>query len=176
MSTRARVQQSGKPKCEGYMGNRRTFLIHEIVKYSQKIDQKGFAANHDGNISAKLDDVLLATPSAVSKGNIVADMIITLDSLGKKIEGIGKPFSEIKLHLEAYQMRPDAKAVVHAHPPFTTARGLVNLPLEPYLPEAIVSIGNFIPVDANVSRALSLSDVLMIPGNGVLAIGDDVEQ
>jgi len=169
------------------MGNRRNFLIAEIVKYSQKLDQKGFTANHDGNISAKLDDVLLATPTAVSKGNIVADMIIILDSSGKKIEGIGNSFSEIKLHLTAYQARPDAKAVIHAHPPFTTARGLANLSLEPQLPEAIVSIGNNIPVaefampgvpenDAIIAKALSISDVFMLPGNGVLAIGDDVEQ
>lgn len=169
------------------MGDRKNYITNQIVKYSQKLDAKNFGANHDGNISAKFDDVLLATPTAVSKSNIVADMIITLDMDGKKIEGIGKPFSEIKLHLTAYRTRAEAKAVVHSHPPFATAHGLVGKPLIPCLPEAIVSIGDVIPVtpfampgapenDAIVTDALNQADVFIMPGNGVFAIGDSVEQ
>ena len=169
------------------MGDRRTYLTNEIVKYSQKLDQKGFGANHDGNISAKLDDTILATPTAVSKDNVTDEIIITLDSEGKKISGVGKPFSEIKLHLAAYNMREDAKAVVHAHPPFATARGLVGTEIIPNLPEAIVSIGDVVPVipfsmpgssesiDA-VKQAFETYDVIMIAGNGVLAVGESVEQ
>jgi L-fuculose-phosphate aldolase len=169
------------------MGNRRSFIVSEIVKYSQKLDQKGFGANHDGNISVKFDDVLLATPTAVSKGNITVDLIITLDKNGNKIDGIGKPFSEIKLHLIAYRIRPEINAVVHAHPPFATARGLLNLPIKPAIPEAIVSIGDIVPVvafampgakenDSIIASALAAVDVFIIPGNGVLAVGDCVEQ
>lgn len=169
------------------MGNRRSFVVNEIVKYSQKLDQKGFGANHDGNISVKLDDVLLATPTAVSKGNITADLIITLDKNGNKIDGIGKPFSEIKLHLVAYRTRPEVNAVVHAHPPFATARGLLNLPIKPAIPEAIVSIGDIIPVvafampgtkenDSIIANALAAVDVFIMPGNGVFAVGECAEQ
>lgn len=169
------------------MGNPKSYLINQIVKYSQKLDQKGFGANHDGNISALFEDVILATPTAVSKGNIVSDMIITLDMQGNKIAGIGKPFSEIKLHLIAYATREDAKAVVHAHPPFAMAFGFVNKPIIPAIPEAIVSIGDVIPVvkfampgapenDKIVKDALNQVDVFIMPGNGVLAIGDSVEQ
>ena len=169
------------------MGNRRSFIVSEIVKYSQKLDQKGFGANHDGNISVKFDDVLLATPTAVSKGNITTDLIITLDKNGNKIDGIGKPFSEIKLHLVAYRVRPEINAVVHAHPSFATARGLLNLSIKPAIPEAIVSIGDIVPVvafampgakenDSIVANALAAVDVFIMPGNGVFAVGDCVEQ
>jgi L-fuculose-phosphate aldolase len=169
------------------MGNRRAFITSEIVKYSQKLDQKGFGANHDGNISVKFDDVLLATPTAVSKGNITADLIITLDKNGNKIDGIGKSFSEIKLHLVAYRVRPEINAVVHAHPPFATARGLLNLPIKPAIPEAIVSIGNIVPVvafampgakenDSIIANALAEVDVFIMPGNGVFAVGECAEQ
>lgn len=169
------------------MGDRQTYITNQIVKYSHKLEQKNFGANHDGNISAKFEDMLLATPTAVSKGNVVAEMIITLNMQGEKIAGIGKPFSEIKLHLAAYETRAEAKAVVHAHPPFATALGLIAKPLYPLLPEAIVSIGDCIPVIAfalpgteesinNVKTALTIADVFMLPGNGVLAIGEDVEQ
>lgn len=169
------------------MGDRRLYVINEIVKYSQKLAQKGFVANHDGNISAKIDDLFLATPTAVSKGNMTAEIIITLDQQGNKVAGIGKPFSEIKLHLGAYHKRADINAVIHAHPPFATARGLLNLPLRPAIPEAVVSLGDIVPVlafampgakenDVIIADALAGVDVFMLPGNGVLAVGDCVEQ
>lgn len=169
------------------MGNKKSYIINQIVKYSQKLDLKGFGANHDGNISAKYDDVLLATPTAVSKGDIVPEIIITLDMQGNKIEGLGKPFSEIKLHLAAYKARSDINAVVHAHPPFATARGLLNLPLKSATPEAVVSIGDITPVvafampgakenDAIIMQAVAEYNVFMLPGNGVIAVGDCIEQ
>lgn len=169
------------------VGDQRMSIVNDVVKYSQKLDQKGFTANHDGNISAKFGDVLLATPTSVSKGNVTSSQVITLDKNGNKIAGIGKPFSELKLHLIAYGARPDIKAVVHAHPPFATARGLLNLPIKPALPEAIVSIGEVVPVvtfampgakenDDIIAKALAEVDVFMLPGNGVLAVGDSVEQ
>lgn len=169
------------------MGNKKSYIINQIVKYSQKLDIKGFGANHDGNISAKCDNALLATPTAVSKGDIVADIVITLDMQGNKIAGIGKPFSEIKLHLAAYNARPDINAVVHAHPPFASARGLLNLPLKSSTPEAVVSIGDITPVvafampgakenDAIIAAAVAEYNVFMLPGNGVIAVGDCIEQ
>ncbi len=169
------------------MGTRKIFLINELVKYSQKLDQKGFVANHDGNISVKFDDVLLATPTAISKGNMIADIAITLDTDGKKIEGMGQPFSEIKLHLAAYSCRHDINAVIHAHPPFSTAFGLTGKELVPNLPEAIVSIGDIVPVVPfampgspesmeYIADAFQKVNVAMLAGNGVLAIGESIEQ
>lgn len=169
------------------MGDRRTYLIEKIVWVCRKLDQKGFGANHDGNVSAKFEDTLLATPTSVSKGLVEADMIITLDMEGRKIDGIGKPFSEIQLHLAAYRTRSEAAAVVHAHPPFATAMGLVGQALRPSIPEAVVSIGDVIPVapfampgakenEAIVAAALGEADVFMMQGNGVLSVGTDLEQ
>jgi len=165
----------------------RLALCEEIVKYSHQLDQKGFTANHDGNITCKYQNLLLATPTAVSKGDMRVEMVIALDMQGNKVDGIGKPFSEIKLHLAAYTTRGETKAVIHAHPPFATARGLLNSPVICSLPEAIVSIGECVPVapyampgtpesEAGVAEILTKYDACLIAGNGVLAIGDTIEQ
>ena len=168
------------------MGNRREYLIKAIVDISRELWVKGWVANHDGNVSVRFEDVLLATPTAVSKGDIVPEMILTLDMEGNKLQGIGKPFSEIKLHLAAYRARQDIKAVVHAHPPFSMARGLVGGDFEINVPEAVVSIGGVIPVaryampgakenDEIIAEALSGCDVFMMAGNGVLSVAADVK-
>src|SRR3989338_5947917 len=164
------------------MGNRQDYLKKEIVKFCFRLDQKCFGANHDGNISVKFDENLLETPTSISKGLMTVEQVITLDRNGNKVDGIGKPFSEIKLHLAAYQSRSDVEAVIHAHPPYATARGLVGEGLRPQIPEAIVSIGDLVPVvpfampgdlknDSIVAEALSLCDVFMMPGNGLLSVG-----
>ena len=169
------------------MGNRREYLIDAIVEVCRLVYDKGWVANHDGNVTVRYEGTLLATPTAVSKNDIVPETVITLDMEGNKLQGIGKPFSEVKLHLAAYRTREDAQAVVHAHPPFAMARGLVGRDFEIVVPEAIVSIGDVIPVamyalpgakenDDIVTRALSTCDVFMMAGNGVLAIGRDVKE
>ncbi|NIM14825.1 MAG: class II aldolase/adducin family protein [Candidatus Aminicenantes bacterium] len=169
------------------MGNRREYLIKAIVEICQKLDKKGWVASHDGNVTVRFEENLLATPTAVSKADIVPEMVLVLDMEGNKLQGIGKPFSEIKLHLAAYRAREDINAVVHAHPPFAMARGLVGGDFEIFVPEAIVSIGDVIPVaryaipgakehDEIVTEALSKCDVFMMAGNGVLSVGRDVKE
>ena len=169
------------------MGNRGEYLIKAIVEICQKLDRKGWVANHDGNVSVLYEETLLATPTAASKADIVPEMILTLDMEGNKLQGVGKPFSEINLHLAAYRARKDITAVVHAHPPFAMARGLVGGDFEISVPEAIVSIGDVIPVaryaipgakehDEIITEALSGCDIFMMPGNGVLSVGRDVKE
>lgn len=169
------------------MGNRREYLIKSIVEICQGIYTKGWVANHDGNVTARFEDSLLATPTAVSKADITAEMILTLDMEGQKLQGIGKPFSEIKLHLTAYRARGDIQAVVHAHPPFAMARGLIGSDFEVMIPEAIVSIGEVIPVtpyrlpghpehEGFIADALTQVDLFMMAGNGVLSVGRDVKE
>lgn len=169
------------------MGNRREYLINNIVETCHRLDRKGFVANHDGNITVRYDDHLLATPTAINKSSMCKELVITLDMQGNKIQGIGKPFSELSLHLAAYTARTDVQAVIHAHPPFTMARGLLAKSLTVNIPEAIVSIGHIIPVtrfflpndpeqNQIINQILHETDTFIIPGNGIIAIGDNVEQ
>lgn len=170
------------------MGSNEQYIINSIVRVCHKLDAKSFGANHDGNVSVKYGDRIFATPSAVSKGDVSPDMIIILDLSGNKISGYGNPFSELQLHLAAYQARPDISAVVHAHPPYATASGIAGVPLDkPAIPESVVSLGDEIPVsrfampgsDENVSivaEMLQISNAFMMPGNGVLSVGTDVMQ
>lgn len=170
------------------MGNSRDYLIKNVVEISHKLHAMGWVANHDGNVTVKFEGALLATPTAVSKADIVPEMILTLDMEGKKVHGIGKPFSEINLHLAAYKAREDITAVVHAHPPFSMARGLVGGgDIEIVVPEAIVSLGDLIPVaryafpgsvehEQIIAETLSRCDVFIMAGNGVLSVGRDVKE
>lgn len=161
----------------------------EIIRYCQRMDQKGWVANHDGNITVRCaDGKLAATPTGRGKFDLAADDLLELDDKGKKLSGNGNPFSELAVHLAVYGARKDVKAVVHAHPPKATAVGCANQEMvTTAVPEAVVSLGPGVPLVglalpnadsamAELRALLPHYDALMIAGNGVFAWGGTLEQ
>ena len=104
---------------------------------------RGYVAANDGNLSMKVaQERLLVTPSGVSKGRMTPDMLLVTDLTGRVLEGNRHPSSETKMHLAVYRGRPDVGAVVHAHPPVSTAFAVCRRGLEtPYLSELAAGLG-----------------------------------
>ena len=140
-------------------------------------------ASNDGNISVRLDDQrLITTPKNVSKGFMTPDMMVITDLDGKKIAGERDPSSELKMHLEVYRNRPDARAVVHAHPPTATGFAVAGIPLDrAVLAEVITTLGS-IPIAEyatpstqelpdGVRKYVKAHDGLLLANHGALAIG-----
>lgn len=161
----------------------------EIIRYCHRLDQKGFVANHDGNISVRLPNgKFAATPTARAKFDLKESDLIEVDAHGKKTAGQGGPFSEMAVHLRIYAARPDAQAVVHAHPPRSTAVGSANQEMmTSAIPEAVVSLGPGVPLVglalpnsselwAELDPLLPHYDAVMVAGNGVFAWGKSLEQ
>lgn len=161
----------------------------ELVAVSRRLHAQGWVANHDGNVSLKLNGGrFLITPTAVSKHDVDDAMLIIVDATGKVLEGRRKPFSEFELHSAIYRARPDVEAVLHAHPPYATALGLLGRELAPIaMPEIVVSLGDRIPTLARtlpkeaagvkaVEQAFGSVDAALLSGNGVFTCGSDLSQ
>jgi L-fuculose-phosphate aldolase len=115
----------------------------DMVRVCRLIYEKGWAAMNDGNVSIRLDeDRILCTPTAVSKGMVTADDLIACDLAGNKIDGQRDRTSEIAMHVTIYSMRPDVRAVVHAHPPVATGFATAGRALDKaLLPEVVIQLG-----------------------------------
>ncbi|MFO0724643.1 MAG: class II aldolase/adducin family protein [Myxococcota bacterium] len=164
-------------------------LKQEIVKYSHLLHARGWVANHDGNVSARLprNAGFLITPTAISKRDAKPDGIAAVTPAGEPT-GKQKPPSEVALHVGAYLARPEIGAVLHAHPPEASAFALAGRAIAPIaMPEVVVSLGASIPLvplflpkdpqaTAAVQAALQGADVALLAGNGVIAVGADLEQ
>ncbi|MBR5228381.1 MAG: class II aldolase/adducin family protein [Firmicutes bacterium] len=120
-----------------------------ILDIGRRMYDKNFCAANDGNISCRAEDGnFWVTPSGVSKGFMKEEMLVKVDASGNIIEKNGdyKISSEIKLHLKVYEERPDMNAVVHAHPPVSTAFACARKPLnKPVVTEAVLILGE-VPV------------------------------
>jgi L-fuculose-phosphate aldolase len=115
-----------------------------IVDIHRKLYELGFSVANDGNTSVRLDpDKIFITPMGLNKAALKVDQICVIDAKGNTLSSNGyTPSSERQLHTAIYDVRPDAKAIIHAHPPHAIACTLVNVSLkEPVLPEVIVALG-----------------------------------
>ena len=164
-------------------------LRKEIVHYSHKIYRCGWVANHDGNLTVRLDDTrLLCTPTAQSKGEVGLEQLIIVDENNKVISGTRRPFSELQLHRAAYKARPEIGCVIHAHPPTATGFAVAGISLDPpFMAEPVVSLGTTIPLvpffppkdsrlDSAIEEGLRKADVLLLANHGALSVGATFEQ
>ncbi len=163
-------------------------LRREVVRIARLLWERGWVANHDGNVTARLAEGLyVSTPTAISKRLVDHDSLLLMDAEGRKVRGAMRPFSERGLHLTVYRLRPDVGAVLHAHPPHATALAVTaSGPLPCFLPEAMVSLGPevplvpFAPPGDEAERALAPFvepfDAVLLARHGALAWGDDPEQ
>jgi L-fuculose-phosphate aldolase len=77
-----------------------------------------------GNISIRLDDEIVITPTSVPYDLIERGDLCVVDLAGSQIDGRHRPSSEAPLHTQIYRTT-DAAAVVHTHSPFATTLACV---------------------------------------------------
>src|SRR5256885_480973 len=102
-------------------GNNEIRIRQEICRIGKMLHENRFVAGCDGNISARLEqDLVLGTPTGLSKGMMEPEDLVVVDMQGHQRFGQRSPSSELAMHLLFYRLRPDIRAVVHAHPPTAT--------------------------------------------------------
>ena len=161
-------------------------LRADIVEVGRRMYARGYTASNDGNISVRLgSDRLLMTPKSVCKGFMTPDMMCITDLEGTKLEGVRDPSSEMLMHLEVYRQRPDAQAVVHAHPPTATGFAVAGVPLDrAVLAEVVTTLGS-IPIaeyatpstkelPEAVRKYVKAHDGMLLANHGALTLGADL--
>ena len=160
----------------------------DIVEVGRLMWQKGWVAAQDGNISVRLDDGrILCTPTGVCKGLMKPEDLIVCDAAGSKMEGATGCTTEIAMHVAIYRLRPDVRAVLHAHPPVATGFAVAGRPLNrALLPEAIIHLGTVPIAGYGLPGTAALTepmlplipghDALLMANHGAVAYGHDVYQ
>ena len=116
-----------------------------ICEIGRRLWTRGMVAANDGNVSIRVGDDIVCTPTGVSKGFMdpASLPIVTLDG---QLRGGTAPSTEIKMHLRVYAQDDSVRAVIHAHPMFATMSAIVGQPIRALmLPESVVTMP-FIPV------------------------------
>ena len=163
-------------------------LRREIVACGRAFHARDFCPATSGNISARLDARrILITPTGVSKGALRPADLVVVTTEGRKLSGRRNPTSEMDMHLLVYRLRPDAGAVVHAHPPTATSFACAGLPLAaPIASEFAMTVGK-VPLApygtpgtrrlaASLSRLVLGHTAILLANHGVVAFGGDIAE
>jgi len=115
----------------------------EICAVGKKLWMRAYVDGNGGNISYRLTaEAVICTPTLMSKYDLRPEDLCLVDLDGNQLAG-GRPrTSEILMHMEIYKAVPEAKAVVHCHPPHATAYAITgSVPPTCIIPEFEVFVG-----------------------------------
>lgn len=106
-------------------------LRQEIVTQCRRMNALGINQGTAGNISARLGEAMLITPSAVPYEELKPDQIalMPLDGEYGAWRGKIKPSSEWRFHLDIMRARADVGAIVHTHAMFATILSILRKPI-----------------------------------------------
>ncbi len=97
-------------------------LRQSIIDQCIWMNNTGLNQGTSGNISVRFEDQMLITPSAIPYAEMKPEMIASMPIEGKygAWDGLYKPSSEWRFHLDIMKSRPDVNAVVHTHSIYAT--------------------------------------------------------
>jgi ribulose-5-phosphate 4-epimerase/fuculose-1-phosphate aldolase len=167
-------------------------LRKELAEFSRRLFNRGLVSGTGGNLSVRVPgtDTALITPTGICLGDIDPEVNLLMKIDGTIIEnpcGL-KPSKETAFHLAVYQLRPEAGAVSHVHPPYATAYSnrVQSLPMITVSAQAVLkevpriekamsgSTELYEYVKAGL-RKYPAAKVLLMEEHGILAIGADLK-
>lgn len=164
-------------------------LRERMVELGASLYDRGLTPGSSGNLSARLDDGFLLTPTNSCLGRLDPARITRLDAQGRVISG-DKPSKESFLHLSMYRERPSSGAVAHLHSTHAVAVSVLDgldpeEPLPPITAYYVMRIGRlkllpyFAPGDielADAVRAVAAKHhAILLANHGPVVAGADLE-
>ncbi len=168
-----------------------------IAEYGRSIFERGLTGGSTGNISVRVEDGFLMTPTGSSLGTLDPAAISKLDAEGRHLSG-DPPTKEAFLHIAMYRERAGAGAVVHLHSTHSVAVGCLadvdpqdvlppltayyvmrigRLPLVPFFPPGDPALADAVAAFATRHHAVLLANHgPVVAGSGLSAAVDAVEE
>ncbi len=162
-------------------------LKKDICDIGRRLWQRAYVDGNGGNISIRVaEDLVLCSPTLVSKGFMKPEDLCLVDMEGNQKAGTKRRTSELLMHLAIYKVQPRARACVHAHPPHATGFAVSGtqppnamipemevmcgvVPIAPYLTPGTQEMGEA------VAALADQHNTILMANHGVVAWGFNVE-
>jgi 3-dehydro-4-phosphotetronate decarboxylase len=86
----------------------------DIVRLGASIFARGLTPGRTGNLSCRIGDEIVVTPTGASLGSLDPHQLAIIDLEGRPIGG-ARPSKEAGMHAALYRARPTTRGVVHLH-------------------------------------------------------------
>lgn len=164
-------------------------LRERIVMHGRSIFDRGLTAGSSGNISVRLPDGMLITPTNSCLGRLDPDRISKISNTGHLVGG-DSPSKEAFLHHSMYQSRPGEQSIVHLHSTYSVAVSCLSdidrdNALPPITAYYVMRVGSlpvvpyFAPGDERlaeaVQRAAVASKAVLLSNHGPVVAGKSLD-
>lgn len=162
-------------------------LKEDICSVGHRLWARDYVDGNGGNISIRVaQNLVLCTPTMVSKGSLKPSDMGFVDLDGNQKAGTKKRTSEILMHLEMMKAQPKAVSCVHAHPPHATAFAVARIqPPTCMIPEMEILVGEApiadystpgsIEMGRSVAALVKDHNTILMANHGVVTWGTSVE-
>ncbi|QFU08036.1 L-fuculose phosphate aldolase [Rhodobacteraceae bacterium THAF1] len=106
-----------------------TAVRQAVIDACLSMAMKGLNHGSSGNVSVRVDDTMLITPSGIAYDQMRPEMVATIKLQDGTASGPHKPSTEWHFHRALYHAKPGVHAVVHAHPTHATAQAMTRKPI-----------------------------------------------
>lgn len=158
---------------------------HDLVATARRSAAEGLVVGTSGNVSVRVGDLVLVTPSGVPYDRLGPEDTVAVDLEGSQVLGELKPTSELPLHLAAYR-HTRASAVVHTHAVHATAVSTLvpELPVIHYMTAALGGPVRVAPyalygtdeLAGNMLAALEGRTGALLQNHGTVTLGGSLDQ
>ena len=156
-----------------------------LVATARRTVADGLVVGTSGNVSVRVGDTVLVTPSGVPYDRLAPEDVTGVDLDGRQVLGTLVPTSELPMHL-AIHRTTDARAVVHTHAVHATAVSTLvpELPLIHYMADALGGPVRVAPyatygsdeLAENMLHALADRTACLLQNHGTMAYGTTLDQ
>ena len=165
-------------------------IREELVRLAASLFERGFSVGSAGNISVKVEDGYLMTPTNASLGRLDPQRLSLLDDQFNHVDG-DKPSKEVVMHQAMYRARPQTGAIVHLHSTYATAVSCLapagESTIVPHTPYLVMRMGSHIPLvpyykpgdprmEQDIVEASEKAPALLLANHGSLVAGATLVQ
>lgn len=160
-------------------------LRQALVDAMQQMASMGLNHGTAGNVSVRMDDDFLVSPSGIPAEQLSPEMMVRIDSEGQ-YEGEFKPTSEWRMHTGLLMQRQDVNAIVHCHSRFATTLACAHKTIPPlHYMTSVTGAGEILLAPYATFGSQALADGIaqtlqgrlacLMANHGQIALGNSIE-
>ena len=163
-------------------------LKQELIAACLRVEALGFTIGTYGNLSVRVPEGLIVTPSRISYSALTPEDMVTVALDGKIVDGKRLPSSETDVHRLIYVARPDIGAVIHTHSLYATALSTIHDTIPVMVEEQSQVVGDvirctrYVPAGQHeklgeeVARTLGKSNAVLLANHGTVSCARNIEE
>lgn len=163
-------------------------LKREMIEKCRLLEKIGYFIGTWGNISVRVSEGFIVTPSRVEYAVIEPGDLVTVSPEGVVLEGHRLPSSEAEIHRMVLNKKPDVGAIIHSHSPYATAVSCLHQTIPVFVEDMAQIIGGavrttrYVPagqhkkIAEEVANTIGEENAVLLANHGVLCCGRNLEE